>query len=249
MNSAGFLTGNDWDDDLGVFLESPTISNYLSMRRLYPNREPAGWWFSGYDPLRTMSEELAKWGISVRDVAAAMDADHQAIDRVALRLLELLAERENSRQQGETQLGRRGAAIPNALVNYLIIILLEGMAEYDEPANIGSLNFLIREQLGGPRMAKSEAAAKELRRTTIVGMIVSAKRIPGFKEPSLREIAKALNINVSSIHRMFEPGELDQLVSAEMQRCDQEGPLLDQQSVIDSEEVRALHRNMREQHP
>lgn len=243
------LKGECWDSDYRAFASNPTIQNYLRMRKLYPDREPKGWWFSGVEPLSSMAEELAIWGISVADLAAAMDADHQAIERVAIRILELLAEREELLAKGETHIVSRGAAVSNQLVDYLIALLLEGMEEYDEPASIGALNFLIRERLGGPIRAQHAAYLKAVRKQAIVTMYVSAKRVPEFGDPSLRQIANVLGINVSSASKLFAPGEFDRLVEVEMARSDHSGPLADTAEVEKEELYRALHRNVREQQP
>lgn len=249
MSEAGGLTGDNWDEDLAAFVARPTIANYLLLRRLHPGREPTGWWFSGIDPLFAMSEDLERWEIPVADVAAAMDADHSAIERVALRLLHLLADREAKWADNETQLVRRGATVPDQLVDYLIVILLEGMSEYDEPASIGALNFLIRERLGGPDKAMHAAYLKRTKKQAVVSMIASARRIPDFAEPTLRQVAAALGMNVSSASRLFQPGELERLVSVEMERSSSEGPLIDPDEVTESEHFRALHRNIRAQQP
>lgn len=243
------IAGEEWDSDLRILAANPTIANYLLIRRMYPTREPTGWWFSGYDPLHAMSDDLAKWQISVEDVAGAMDADHSAIERVSLRLLELLAERQEMRARNETHLISRGEAVSDQLVDYLIAILLEGMAEYNEPASIGALNFLIRERLGGAAKAMHAAYLKRAKKQAIVSLWASARRIPNFKEPSLRQVARALGVNVSSAARLFEPGELQRLIDDEVERSNLHGPLVSPDEIVKGAHFRALHRKMREQQP
>lgn len=231
-----------WDNDIANYQSEPSIKKYLALRNHYPDRDPSFVKYSGIDQLYALKPLLEKFSLDFADVAASMDADPKAIDRVSLRLLTLLDERRDLEAEGRDTLRRRGIAITNGLINYLIAIILESMEHYDEPIACSSLFLLIREQIGGQDMFLYQSYKKLDRRGSVVAIMVSARNL-GW-ECSLGEVAKILGLNKSSLSRMFSKGELEQLISAEMSR-----PTIDWSLPDEDPAMRALPRKVREQHP
>lgn len=242
-NTEATIGGHDWDADVSVFRSDPSIRNYLEIREKHPRREPPNIFFAGIDPLFAMQEDLQKWKIDSALVAATMDADREAIDTLSLNLLALMCDRQDLEQAGETHIQSRGIGIPDRLIDYLIVIMFEAMEQYGEPHAVGSLNFLVRQRLGGQRMAMHQAYEKKSRKEFVIRAMTSARRL-GW-DTSLRDIAGILGMQPSSISRLFEPGELEKSIEL----CLSQPPLVFLSSEDEDPMMRALHRNVREQHP
>ena len=242
-NADAQIEGLNWDDDVAVFWNDPSIRNYLDIRACYPEKEPPQAVFMGIDPLYAMRDDLEKWGIDLVLVASVMDADRQAVDMLSIKLLSLIDDRQRLTNEGNTTLQSRGISVPNSLVDYLIVIMFEAMEQYDEPHAVGALNFLVRQRLGGARMAMHQSFKKNDRKSAVVALMASAKRL-GWNT-SLREMAKICKVQPSSISRLFKPGELEELILDYMNQ-----PPVDLLPFEEDEPMmRALHRNVREQHP
>lgn len=130
-----------------AFRESPSIEKYTLIRKNFPELDIQVSMSGGIDPLFAIEEECEQHGIPARLVASAMDAFEPAVDRLCLILIDRLTDRSKITGPGAVQ--RRRQAISDAMVNYLIAFMLEGVdwadVEFRLPA---SLILLIRYQLG-----------------------------------------------------------------------------------------------------
>lgn len=226
-----------WPVDANHFQNEPTIENYLILRRIYRFEDFNIERYCGIMQLQALRPELEKHYIAVADVAACMDADKEAIDRVSLQVLELLAVRREKEANGENTLQSRGLAIKDSLINYLISITLEAMDKYNEPHAISSFYLLIREQLGGQNMALYQSYKKAQQKECVVVMFAAARSLGGTL--SLRSVAKNLNIDVSAIQYWFEEGELERLVEKEASKSTE--------IRFEKSMLRALPRSVREE--
>lgn len=242
-NAEAVICGYDWEADVSAFYADPSIHNYLEIRKKHPGREPPNNFFAGIDPLFAMREDLQKWSIDPALVAATMDADREAIDTLSLNLLALMRDRQDREQAGETHVQSRGVGIPDRLIDYLIVIMFEAMEQYGEPHAVSALNFLVRQRLGGQRMAMHQAFEKKSRKEFVISTMTSARRL-GW-DTSLRDIASILGMQPSSISRLFEPGELEKSIEFFLAQP----PLVLLSSEDEDPMMRALHRNLREQQP
>jgi hypothetical protein len=99
-----------------------------------------------------LDSELKKHGINPNLVAGALNAFEPDIDELSLRLMECLVARDKLPKSGPGYVEKHRQAIGDALVDYLIVIMLEAMEwNKDNPIVIpSSLIVLIRDRLCGP---------------------------------------------------------------------------------------------------
>jgi hypothetical protein len=106
---------------------SPTIENYVRLRRQYPHIPLEIGTTGGIEFLFAMEEELRSHGIDLSVVEVAMDADGAAQAELSLVLLELIIERQKRQKNGETHIVSRNKVISDTLVNYLIAACLDAL--------------------------------------------------------------------------------------------------------------------------
>jgi hypothetical protein len=132
------------------YRKNPTLENYLLVRREFPEVEIQIGEFGGIDALFTLENDFREQGVDPDLIAACLDADEPSIDALCLRLMEKLVEREKLSQGTPGYIQKRRAAISDALVNYLIVTILESFDWVEEEVRIpASLVVLIRHQLTG----------------------------------------------------------------------------------------------------
>ena len=128
----------------------PSIENYVRIRIQFPEFEIQVARFGGLDPLTSIEKELKKQNIDSYLVAGAFDADEASIDALSLRLMQCLIAREELPTQGPGHIQLRREAISDALVNYLIAMVLEAFDWNEHEVRVpASLIVLIRHQLTG----------------------------------------------------------------------------------------------------
>lgn len=132
------------------YRRSPTLENYLRVRRDFPEVEIQIGKFGGLDAVLTLEDDFRKQGIDPDLVAACLDSDEPSIDALCLRLIEKLVEREHISGDTPGHIEKRRAAISDTLVKYLIVIILESFDWNEVEVRIpASLVVLIRHQLTG----------------------------------------------------------------------------------------------------
>jgi hypothetical protein len=99
---------------------SPTIENYVRLRRQYPDAEIEIATTGGIKFLFSQEKELLSYGINARTVTGVLDADPDAHAELSLKLLELLIKRQKIEKSGATHIVSRKKAISDTFVNYLI---------------------------------------------------------------------------------------------------------------------------------
>jgi len=198
-----------------LFKDNPTIENYLKLRAKNPDNEIEVAVTGGLDWLLANDQLLLDNGIQPRWVAGALDSDHDSISRISLALLQKLADRKQMIGEGKTHLASRGEAISDSFVNYLIAIMLDGMSWNDCLEIPRDLIILIRFQLLGteePAMKKRQQMHDF--RSNVVS--IAASFIERGEKISMRNIAKILKVNVSTISRLFSEDELHDKASQHM---------------------------------
>ena len=200
--------GDDIDKELSeAFEANPTIANYVKLRRSNPNKEIEVAISGGLDWLLANENTLEKHGIEPRLFAKTLDANLQAISELCLQLLEKITERENAEAAGETHLIGRDKAISNSLVNYLIAAMLDALSWNDELNIPRDLIVLVRHQLGGGHNSTilKRQRSREIKMQVI---FIGAQLLESEETLSARKIASILNVNVSTISRMYPENTL-----------------------------------------
>jgi len=179
--------------------------HYIKLRRNNPTKEIEVAIAHGLEWLFKNENTLNQLGIEPSMYASALDADPQAISEFSLKLLELIIKREDAESSGETHVVGRGKAISNSMINYFINTMLDALSWNDNLYIPRDLIVLIRHQLGGDvdnAMAKRQKS-KELQSHAYV---VGAQLLEQGIKPSIRKVASILNVNASTISRMY-PGD------------------------------------------
>lgn len=217
--------GSDQEGDFNAFSmaykKDPSIENYVKLRRENPDGEIEVAVIGGIDQLFCIESELRKFGIDASLVAGALDADQAAISELSLQLMEKLIEARELAQAGETHLVRRGLAIPDKLVNWIIACSLDAMSWSDNLEISRDLIVLIRERLGGSNPHYEQASrVHELKmNAAIIGGQLKAQGI----NPTLKVLADALAVVPSTVKRWFEDGEFEREIERWSRLFDEDG--------------------------
>jgi hypothetical protein len=132
------------------YRRTSSAAMYLEIRRTFPEIEINVARFGGIDFVFAFEEDLKRVQIPGDLVAAALYCDEPSVDALCLHLLALLIERDTLPKTGPGHIERRRNAISDAMVNYLISIMLENYDWHEEIFRIpASLIVLTRRQLCG----------------------------------------------------------------------------------------------------
>jgi hypothetical protein len=169
-----------------------------------PNR---GRVIGSFESMFYMRDELERYDIDPDLLGGVLDADPEAIGEVSLRLMERMIEARALERAGETHLVRRGRAVPDKLIDWIICCALDALSWNDELTIPRDLIVLIRERLGGPNpQYKQEGQVREGKNNAaiIAGQLKARGVTPTFKV-----IGDALKVAPSTVMRWFEPGEFE----------------------------------------
>jgi hypothetical protein len=148
----GSSEGSGFNEITKKYKAGPSIENYVRLRRGNPDAEIEVSTVGGFESMFYMREELARYGIDRDLLGGILDADQDAISEMALRLMEKMIEAREIAAGGETHLIRRGLAIPDKLLDWVICCSLDGLSWNDDLIIPRDLIVLIRERLGGSNL-------------------------------------------------------------------------------------------------
>src|SRR5262245_13852451 len=129
------------------YKSNPTIENYVTLRRKFPEETIEIAVTGGLDWV--YEHALKQFGISAELVVSVLDADQDAISELSLQLLERIIERRRVESSGKTHVVSRKLAIGDQLVNFLINMMLDSLDWNDHLCIPRDLIVLIRHQTGG----------------------------------------------------------------------------------------------------
>jgi len=187
-----------------AFKSDPTIENYVALRRKHPDEVIKVGISGGIEWLFANEDLLRSFNIPSNLVAGSLDADPDSISEFSLILMERLIERNDAEKEGKTHLASRGEAISDSQVNYLINMMLDSLDWNDDLFIPRDLIVLIRNQIGG---GKDSAIAKRLKSHELEenAEFIGAQLLERGETVSLRKVASILQVNASTISRMY-PG-------------------------------------------
>lgn len=183
---------------------SPTIENYVRLRRQYPEGEIEIATTGGIEFLFSQEKQLISYGISPRTVARVLDADLDAQADLSLKLLEQVIERKEKEKSGETHIVSRKHAISDTFVNYLITEALDALSWNDELEISRELIVLIKHQLGS--ISSQYEAEVERRTKTSQARLIAAQIVARGETPTYRKIGRIMSIQASTVMRWFPDG-------------------------------------------
>ena len=203
-------SGKSWADFMRLadqFKAEPTLANYLVLRRTFGSSGVDSAHLTTDDPIPSIEGELRQLDIDPAIFSDVLDGNDHQIDELCLRLMEKLVERDVLEASGKSHVQTTGQAIPDSLIDFLAISMLEACEAHDlspPPA----LVVLFRERLGGPNPARHKQNMIDQNRKIAIWM--AAQILSNGEKTSIRKIAKAMGLEASTVSRWFKKGELEQ---------------------------------------
>jgi hypothetical protein len=206
MSQFGTEPGKSGFNDLTKeYKKSPTIENYVRLRREYPEGEVEVSTTGGVEFLSAREDDLRSQGLDPDVVIRLFDADLGAQAEISLLLLQKVIERDNLHKLGETHIVSRKKVVSDTLINYLIGCGLDGMSWTDNLEITRELIVLIKRQLG-TLTSQYEIQQERLNRRSQATWI-AAQLLNQGKTPTYRNIGRVLGVQASTVMRWFPDGD------------------------------------------
>ena len=194
------------------YSRNPTIENYLRVRREFPEVEIEIAEFAGVPSLFALREEFENQGIDPRLVAGCLSANEPAIDALCLRLMELLVEREKISKHEPGHIQKRRATISDAMVNYLIVWILESIDSRERDVRIpASLPVLVRHLLTGTKPDLHAAFCRGVELYYLVQRV--ARSLKPDEKLSINKLASIADIPRIRAARLLKDEEFKELLA------------------------------------
>jgi hypothetical protein len=201
----------------------PSIENYVRLRRGDPEAEIEVRTVGSFESMFYMREELARYDIDPELLGGILDADQDAICEMALRLMEKIIEARAIAADGETHLIRRGLAIPEKLIDWIISCSLDALCWNDDLMFPRDLIVLVRERLGGSNLHYEKEG--EIRQNKQNAGLIAGQLMARGVNPTFKIIGEALGVAPSTVKRWFGPGEFEQARDVYAKWFDEDGNL------------------------
>jgi hypothetical protein len=220
----GTIEGGEFNATTKAYKSDPSLENYVALRRNNPNAEIEVSVTGGLDQTFYMQPIVERFGIDIELVLGALDADAQKTSKLSLLLMEKMIAAKRLSRKGQTQLVRRGAAVPDKLIDWLISISLDALSWNDHLYIPRDLIVLIRERIGGANV-EYERASRAHQQKHNAAIIAGQLRARGI-QPTFKLVGKTLGVAPSTVKRWFKPGEFERETNVWASLCDSEGKLL-----------------------
>ncbi|MHA6289134.1 hypothetical protein [Maricaulis sp. CAU 1757] len=211
------------DEELIVSLSGPDerdfLSNYLKVREEFPEIDVGPSPIADIDWLFAIERTLEEFEIDPSDMAKALDLEEEAANRVCLRLMELLVERDTKIRSGATHVVARNEGISDGLVHHLAVALIDAFWTAARAPLPRELIVLIRQLLGGARSAEYDRVQKKLSRQRAIEVACEMQR--QFGSFSMRGVAQVLDVEPSTVSRWFPDENFGETVNAFLKSTDE----------------------------
>lgn len=221
--SFGSSEGGGFNEITKIYKADPSIENYVRLRRGNPEAEIEVSTVGGFDSMFYMREELARYDIDPELLGGILDADQDAISEMALRLMEKIIEAREIAADGETHLIRRGLAIPEKLIDWIICCSLDALSWNDDLMTPRDLIVLVRERLGGSNLHYEKEG--EIRQNKQNAGLIAGQLMARGVNPTFKIIGEALGVAPSTVKRWFGPGEFERERDVHAKWFDKDGNL------------------------
>lgn len=206
-----------------AFKAKPMLETYLDLRRSDPAAEIEVAVTGGFESMFYMREEFEKFGLDPDLLGGILDANPEAVDAIALRLLQAIVDGRRLAGAGETHLAARGRVVPDKLIDWIIVCILDAMSWNDDLTISRDLIVLIRERLGGPATHYEEVGRIRQSRQN-AAMVAGQLKAQGIM-PTLALLGEAFGVAPSTVKRWFAPGELEREADRWSRMFDDRGQL------------------------
>ena len=110
------------------YKSEPSIENYVRLRRTDPAVKLRSALLAAWSSSSLWKLNSGSIGFDPAMIASVLDANTEAIGELSLQIMEKMVEAKNLAKGGQTHLARRGRAIPDKLVNWLIACMLDALS-------------------------------------------------------------------------------------------------------------------------
>ena len=193
-----------------AYKANPSIELYVEMRRKYPENLIEVATSASLDWLLVNGELLESYGINPQIVAGCLDAIPENIEELSLLIMENFILRRELEGEGEVHVQSRKEIITDGLANYLISMMLDALDWNDELDIPRDLIVLIKHQFNADVSAEKRKFEVHEKRTS--AKWYAAQMRAGGKTCSMRDVAKAMGVNPSTVARWFQDGKFEQEV-------------------------------------
>ncbi|MEH2560526.1 hypothetical protein [Bradyrhizobium sp. AZCC 2289] len=178
----------------------------------------------GFDSMFYMRDELSRHGIDPELLGGILDADQDAVSEISLCLMEKIIEARQAEQSGESHLIRRGLAVPEKLIDWVVCCSLDALSWNDSQIIPRDLIVLIRERLGGSNTQYEQEG--QVRQNKLDAGVIAGQLMARGVTPTFKILGQALGVSPSTVKRWFEPGEFEKARDSWASLCDKDGKLL-----------------------
>lgn len=207
-----------------------TIDGYTNLRKKFPDKNPAlqlfvgegdTFMFSGIEVAFQYENEFKNFGITVEYYLGTLDGVESEIDNLCMEILMAISERRKAVNQ-KAYVVADGIVIGDAFIDFLIGVIIESISSY-ELAVPNSYQVLLKVRLGLYDGKIKKEIALQGKKNYIAHFIALN---PNF---SMREVAKIMNVNVSTISRWHQEPHFQWFI--EMVKSNERGDLFPPPSI------------------
>lgn len=200
------LTSKRLDDLMETYEQRPTPSEYIKLRRAAGFTVIDSHRFFSLDVMLPLDGELKKYKIDPHVVAKVLDGNDLMVDELCMQIMESIEARKVLENDGRKHVQSRKEAIPDSLVDFLIVFALEACEQHGLVAP-PSLVILVRERLGGANPARYEGYLVSQRRHGAI--LLAIEDIKNGGKVSIRKVAKIMGVQPSTVKRWFPSSSLE----------------------------------------
>lgn len=220
----GSEEGGGFNEFTKEYKADPSIENYVRLRRANPNAEIEVGVIGGFELMFYMREELERYGIDPDLLGGILDSDQDAISEISLRLMEKIIEARQIEGDGETHLIRRGLAIPERLIDWIICCSLDALSWNEDLTIPRDLIVLVRERLGGSNPQYEQEG--QVRKNKSDAEFIAGQLMAQGVTPTFKIFGQVLGVAPSTVKRWFKPGELEKARDSYSKFFDSDGNTL-----------------------
>jgi len=191
----------DFEKFAEAYRKKPTIEEYVRLRKAAPGASFGISTTGGLEFVFAQEDQLRSAGVDADTVVAALDGGDREQSRLALCLLEKLIERNALKNSGASHIVSRKKGISDALVNYLVALMLDASDWNDDRHVCPDLMVLIKHQLLGSESEHEVKLRVHEQRSNAVW--IAAQLVASGEVPSYRKIARVLGVEPSTVQRWF----------------------------------------------
>jgi len=191
---------------LESYEQKHTLADYITCRRDGAAIDVRSHRFLSFDVVIGLHEELKFHKIDYLVVAGVLDGDKSMVDELCLQLMERIEARRTLESKGHKHLQSRKEAIPDTLVDFLIVFALEACEQFGHTAP-SSLVILIRERLGRADPSRFEKYIVSQKRRLAISIAVGD--FQRGEKVSIRRVARAMGYQPSTVKRWFTTSSLE----------------------------------------